>query len=115
MGYGVDFSKNEFTEEDYKIIMFETTKIIENETQDQEEIGTAYYNRGLVYYSQHEEEKAIPDFSVAIEIMPCFSHAWFMRAASYYMFFEYEKALNDARKAFELDKTDQQCIIFIEK
>jgi len=115
MGYGVDFSKKEFTEEDYEKIMIETTKIIEDETKEQIEIGTAYYNRGLVYYSRNEEEKAIPDFSKAIELMPKFSHAWFMRAASYYMFFRNEDALNDARKALELDETDQQCINFIEK
>jgi len=115
MGYGVDFSKQtEFTEEDYEKIMVEATKIIE-EGKNRKEVGIAYYNRGWVFYKKHQEEKAIPDFTNAIEIMPDFADVYFMRGASYYMFYEYEKALIDAQKALELNKTDLQCEKFISK
>jgi tetratricopeptide (TPR) repeat protein len=115
MGYGVDFSKwTEWTEEDYEKIIMETTKIIE-EGKDRKEVGIAYYNRGWVLYKKHQEEKAIPDFTEAIEIMPNFADVYFMRGASYYMFYEHEKALIDAQKALELNKTDVQFINFIEK
>ena len=115
VGYGVDFSKwTAWTEEDYEKIIMETTKIIE-EGKDRKEVGIAYYNRGWAYYVKHQEEKAIPDFTEAIEIMPKFADVYFMRGASYYMFYENEKALIDAQKALELNKTDLQFINFIEK
>jgi len=112
--YGVDFSKDDFSEEDYEKIIIETTKIIED-GKNRSEIGIAYYNRGLAYYSRHQEEKAIPDFTEAIEIKPNFADVYFMRAASYFMFYEHEKALIDAEKALQLNKTDLQCIRFIER
>jgi len=114
MIYGIDSTKAEFSEEDYEKIILETTKIIED-GENRTEIGIAYYNRGWAYYSKYQEEKAIPDFSNAIEIMPNFADVYFMRAASYYMFYENEKALIDAKKALELNKTDLQCSNFIEK
>jgi len=114
MGYGVDFTKTEFSEEDYEKIIIETTKIIED-GKNRAEIGIAYYNRGWVYYSKHQEEKAIPDFTEAIEIMPNFADVYFMRAASYFMFYEHEKALIDAENALQLKKTDLQFINFIEE
>jgi len=79
------------------------------------EIGIAYYNRGWAYYSKHQEEKAIPDFTNAIEIMPNFADVYFMRAASYYMFYEHKKALIDTEKALQLNKTDLQYMNFIEE
>ena len=114
MRYGVNLFKEDFSEEDYEKILIETTKIIED-GKDREEIGIAYYNRGLAYYSRHQEEKAIPDFTNAIEIMPNFADVYFMRAASYFMFYEHEKALIDAKKALQLNKTDLQCLNFIEE
>jgi tetratricopeptide (TPR) repeat protein len=114
MRYGVDFTKTEFTEEDYEKIIIETTKIIED-GKNRAEIGIAYYNRGWAFYSKHQEEKAIPDFTNAIEIMPNFADVYFMRVASYYMFYEHEKALIDAEKALQLKKTNLKYINFIEK
>jgi len=114
--YGIDWSKGyeNFTNQDYDKILIETTKIIEN-GKDRVEIGIAYYNRGWAYYARHQEEKSIPDFTNAIEIMPKFADAYFMRAASYFMFYEYEKALNDAEKALQFNKTDLQYLNFIEE
>jgi len=105
MGYGVDLTKEDFSEEDYEKIIIETTKIIED-GKNRAEMGIAYYNRGWAYYSRHQEEKAIPNFTDAIEIMPNFASVYFMRAASYFMFHEHEKALIDAEKALQLNKTN---------
>jgi len=114
MRYGVDLDKKEFSDEEYDKIIAETTKIIEA-GKDASEVAIAYYHRGWVYYKIHQEEKAIPDFTNAIEIAPEFAEVYFLRAASYYMFFEYEKALIDAKKALELNNTDLQYANFIEK
>jgi len=114
--YGIDWSKgyDKFTDEDLEKMMIETTKIIEA-GENKKEIGIAYYNRGWVYYTRHQEEKAIPDFTNAIELMPNFADVYFMRGASYYMFYEHEKALTDAEKALQLNKTDLQFLSFIEE
>ena len=115
MGYGVDFSKNEFTEEDCEKIITETTRIINEEKQNIMEVGTAYYNRGVIYYKKKEDDKAITDFTKAIEIMPDYAQAYFMRASSYYKFYEDEKALNDAQKALQLDETNSKYADFLLK
>jgi len=114
MRYGVDLTKTEFSGEDYEKIIIETTKIIED-GKNRAEIGIAYYNRGWAYYARHQEDKAIPDFTDAIEIMPNFASVYFMRAASYFMFYEHEKALIDAEKALQLNKTKLKYINFLEK
>jgi len=107
MAYGVDLDKTEFTEEDYNKIIAETTKIIEENSQEQIYIAIAHYNRGWVYYSRYKEDKAISDFTRAIEIRPGFVHAYGMRAASFYALKEYEKALSDVKESLKIDENDQ--------
>ena len=113
MGYSIDLSKNEFTEEDCEKIITETTRIINDDKQDIMEVGTAYYNRGIIFYKKKEEDKAILDFTKAIEIMPDYAPVYFMRASSYYLFYEDEKALIDAQKALQLDETNSKYADFV--
>lgn len=118
MDYGVDLGKEELTEEDHDKIIEATTKIIETRIVDdititEKETWIAHHDRGISYYSKMQFDKAIQDFSKAIELMPDDDSAYFMRAASYYMFYRHDEALMDAKKALEFDKTNEKYQSFV--
>ena len=62
-----------------------------------------YYNRGLVYQSQHDYSRAIEDYNKAIEFKPDFREAYFNRGLAYYDNGQHEFALQDFNRAIQLD------------
>lgn len=60
------------------------------------------YNRGLIYSRRKEYEKAIADFTRAIELEPGRSQYRTQRAIAYYNLGEVEKVIEDCEKAIEL-------------
>lgn len=59
----------------------------------------AYYNRGIAYDEKGQHNKAIADFTKAVELNPKFAGAYNNRAVACYIKGEYEKVWNDVRKA----------------
>ena len=62
-----------------------------------------YFNRAFCYYQLGEYEKAIEGNTKAIERDPNNASAYFNRACCYFNLGEYEKAIEDLTKAIELD------------
>ena len=58
-----------------------------------------YYNRGNVYRENDQYDKAISDYTKAIELNPRFSGAYNNRGVAYFFKREYEKAWDDVHKA----------------
>jgi tetratricopeptide (TPR) repeat protein len=98
--YGVDYSK-ELTEEDYKKVIVETTKIIDEKSVSRTELVYAYYSRGIALDEQNEYEKAIADYTFAVELDKIFGPAFYNRAIAYYCLGEYDKALSDVNEALQ--------------
>src|SRR5262249_48884640 len=63
---------------------------------------SAWINRGIVYTSMGQPDKAIADFSKAIELDPKGAAAWTKRGIAYEDLGQHEKALADLSKVCEL-------------
>jgi len=59
----------------------------------------ACYNRGNAYSLKGEYDKAIADYTKAIEINPKYAKAYYNRGLAYYLKKEYDKAWEDVYKA----------------
>lgn len=59
----------------------------------------AYNNRGISYLSKGQLDRAISDFSKAIEINPKDAAAYCSRGITYFIKNEYDKAWNDFKQA----------------
>ena len=64
----------------------------------------AYFCRALVYYLQHDWDKAV-DFTHAIQIDPKYARAWLIRGASLQAEGRADKAIADYTEAIRLDPT----------
>ena len=62
----------------------------------------SWHSRGLVYYDLKQYDKAIADFSKAIELKPDYVEALNSRGSVYYDLKQYDKAIADYSKAIEL-------------
>lgn len=71
------------------------------------------YNRGLIYSRWKEYEKAIADFTRAIELEPGRSQYRTQRAIAYYNLGEVEKVIEDCEKAIELGQPDADTYKFL--
>ena len=113
--YGLDWDKGyeNFTDEDYNLIMAETTKIIETNKPD-ELLSGAYYDRGIIYNDRGKYEIAISDFTSALQFN--FNHpdaAYYNRGLAYYMLEKFDLALSDFNEALQINPDDQDTIKFI--
>jgi tetratricopeptide (TPR) repeat protein len=66
-------------------------------------MAQAWVNRGAAYGGLRQYDKAIADYSKAIELDPKFAAAWYNRGAAYVGLRQYDKAIADYSKAIELD------------
>ena len=81
-------------------------KIAEDESIKEvarEELAVAYYNRGNAYVKLKESERAMEDYSKAIELNPNLAEAYNNRGNGYYELEEYERAIEDYSRAIELN------------
>jgi tetratricopeptide (TPR) repeat protein len=62
-----------------------------------------YYNRGVARLEKRENDRAISDFTKAIEMRPRFAVAHFYRGRAYLGKREYDQAMSDLNKAIEID------------
>src|SRR5262249_49329879 len=62
--------------------------------------------RGQAYTDLHQSDKALADYSKAIELDPKNAAAWHNRGYAYKELHQYDKAVADLNKAIELDPKD---------
>jgi tetratricopeptide (TPR) repeat protein len=62
-----------------------------------------YNNRGAAYQIKGENERAIADFSKALDIDPRLAKAYYNRAAGYQAKSEIDRAIADYSKAIEIN------------
>ena len=65
--------------------------------------SAAYYSRGLAYDIKSEYDRAIEDYSKAIELEPDYAGAYNNRGATYERNGDYDRAIEDFSKAIELE------------
>jgi tetratricopeptide (TPR) repeat protein len=109
--YGIDWDRCEkfgYTKRDYDIILYETTKIIEDKNfSDEYERAVAYYDRGIVHSDRNEDQMAIDDYTSAIKISGQ-PEAYYNRGGVYLYLRQYFMALKDFLKVKEIDPDDTE-------
>ena len=80
----------------------ECTLAIESGKLSQTQLANAYHDRGWAYWKKGDHDKAIADFTKAIELDPKFVPAYDIRGGLYRRKGEDAKADADYRKAREL-------------
>jgi tetratricopeptide (TPR) repeat protein len=62
-----------------------------------------HFYQGIDYVREKDHQAAIEEFSIAAEIDPTYSYAYYSRALEYYRIGELESSLADYNKAMELE------------
>jgi tetratricopeptide (TPR) repeat protein len=70
---------------------------------DDPHLAPAWNNRGLAHSNLGQWDKAVADFSKAIELDPKLAGAWNGRGFAYFNLGQYDKAVADFSRAFEVD------------
>ena len=74
-------------------------------------LAKTYYNRATVYRAKGEIERAIADYSKAIEIDPQHSNAYFGRGSAFEAKGDYDRAIADFTKAIEISPEKRRCLL----
>jgi len=113
--YGIDWDKGlqNFTEEDYNLIMTETTKIIDEKNTDMNTLSGAFYDRGVLFEIKNEYRKAISDYTSSIKIRDNFYAAYYNRGRLFALERKYDIALSDLNKAMQINPDNQDTIKLI--
>jgi tetratricopeptide (TPR) repeat protein len=97
----------------HTIVSFKYIKVWENNEKlysdlisKNNTVFVAYNNRGIAYFNKKEVERAIADFSRAIEINPNIAYVYNNRGAAYILQDNYNKALADFQKSLQLNPND---------
>lgn len=79
-------------------------KAIESGELSQKNLGIVYYNRGQVWHDgKGDYDRAIADYTKAIEIDPKYVWAYYNRSLAWYKKGNYDKAIADNTKVIEID------------
>jgi tetratricopeptide (TPR) repeat protein len=105
---GIDWDKDPWTDEGREKIYIEMNKIIEERKLDNEVLATAYSNRANVFSYKNEFEKAISDYTAAMELNPNDELTYLNRARTYYDMKKYKESFTDVKKAILLDGSEEK-------
>ncbi len=83
------------------------TQIISQKEWSDEVRRYAYLSRGVAYAKKRDNEKAIADFTQAIQLKPEFSQAIAARGGAYEQNGDKEKAIADYRAALKIDPSNR--------
>ena len=94
--------------EDYKTGRYDAavthcTKAIELGTLGKNDLAIAYGNRGMAYRAKEQYDRAIEDYTKAIELKPKDAWIYNNRGVAYKGKKEYDRGIRDFDKAIELD------------
>jgi tetratricopeptide (TPR) repeat protein len=82
------------------------TSIIDAGTETNENLASAYYNRGNVYMRKGDYDRAIADLSDAIQRKPDLADAYLVRGAAFDMKGDHDRAVVDFDKDIQLKPDD---------
>ena len=69
-------------------------------------LANTYNNRGVAYRKKHQYDRAIADYSKAINLNPKFANAYYNRGFIYDVKRQYDRAIADYSKAINLNPKD---------
>ena len=72
-------------------------------TSEGEKNAGVYYQQGVNWEGKGDYERAVANYSKAIELDPKFAEAYYGRGSAYYFKGEYDKAWKDVHKSQSLD------------
>ena len=78
------------------------TRVIQSGREDQRDLASAYFNRGLVYGHKSDFDRAIRDFDQAIKINPNYVEALYSRGLTYSNKGLWDRAIQDYDEAIKL-------------
>lgn len=84
------------------------TKAIDSGELTKPNLAVAYNNRGSAWDDKGQLDKALKDYSKAIETDPSYHEAYFNRSQAYEKKGGMAKALDDAKKAAALSPQDEE-------
>src|SRR5262249_23180472 len=70
------------------------------------DLAISYYNRGIFYYDKDDNERAIADYTKALELSPNYASAYNNRGNAYAAKGELDRAIADYDKAIKIDAKD---------
>lgn len=79
------------------------TAVIEGGGISQDNLASAYSNRGVAYYSKGQYDKTIADNDRAIALKPDFANAFYGRGMAYARLGQCDRGMADANESFRLD------------
>ncbi len=82
------------------------TEFITKGDQTKQNLAVAYHNRGNGYGLKGEFDRAIADYTKAIELDPKYAHAYYGRGVAYGLKGEFDRAIADYTKAIEINPKD---------
>ena len=77
-------------------------------TPKPEDNAEAYFVRGVTYARKGQYDKAIADFTKAIELNPRHAEAYINRGLAYKNTGQYDQAISDCTKAIEINPRDAE-------
>ena len=102
-GAHADASKDCVQKQDLDRQISGCTEIITKGRETKDNLAAAYNNRGYAYGHKGDYDRAIADFSKAIELDPKDAETYFNRGYAYGHKGDYDRAIADFSKALELD------------
>ena len=82
------------------------TRQIESGRLEGHDLAISYYNRGIFWYDKDESDKAIADYTKAIELSPDYASAFNNRGNAYAAKGDLDRAIADYDRAIEIDAKD---------
>jgi tetratricopeptide (TPR) repeat protein len=78
------------------------TQAIDRDALDKTALGIVYHNRGIAWAHKGRRDKAIADYSQAIELKPKYANAYYYRGLARHFQGEYDKAIADQTRVIQL-------------
>ena len=82
------------------------TRQIESGRWSGHDLAISYYNRGIFWYDKDDNDKAIEDYSKALELSPNYASAFNNRGNAYSAKGDLDRAIADYNRAIEIDGKD---------
>ena len=99
------------TAQDHDLAIEHFSRCIDEGNLGNDQLGTAFLNRGASYGQTGQPDSAIRDFDAAIRLKPDYPRAFANRAYAYETLGQHEIALGDYKKAYDLGDRSQQMVI----
>jgi len=106
--------EEDLSDDDYNIIFTETSKIISEKKEKKSVVSLAFGFRAQVYQYWGKYQQAISDYSSAIELDNRIESAFYNRGGVFYTLKMYKEALLDFKKAYEIKPDDKDALAWIE-